>query len=77
MKIEDAFLKGMEAWLDRRRKFNNLFETVLEGTGEKKQKLWGDSAPRLRKTSGSITTSIEAFTMISRSNASPIRERSA
>jgi 26S proteasome regulatory subunit, ATPase 3, interacting protein len=41
VKIEDAFLKGMEAWLDRRRKFNNLFETVLEGTGEKKQKLWG------------------------------------
>ena len=42
VKIEDAFLKSMETWLDRRRKFNNLFETVLEGTGLQKKKLWDD-----------------------------------
>ena len=42
VKIEDAFLKSMETWLDRRRKFNNLFETVLEGTGLRKKKLWDD-----------------------------------
>ena len=42
VKIEDAFLKSMETWLDRRRKFNNLFETVLEGTGLQKEKLWDD-----------------------------------
>lgn len=42
VKIEDAFLKSMESWLDRRRKFNNLFETVLEGTGLPKKKLWED-----------------------------------
>lgn len=42
VKIEDAFLKSMETWLDRRRKFNNLFETVLEGTGLQKNKLWND-----------------------------------
>jgi 26S proteasome regulatory subunit (ATPase 3-interacting protein) len=52
VKIEDAFLKGMEAWLDRRRKFNNLFETVLEGTGEKKQKLWGDIGAETEKDVG-------------------------
>lgn len=42
VKIEDAFLKSMEVWLERRRKFNNLFETVLEGTGAAKKKLWDD-----------------------------------
>ncbi len=42
VKIEDAFLKSMETWLDRRRKFNNLFETVLEGTGLQKKNLWDD-----------------------------------
>jgi 26S proteasome regulatory subunit (ATPase 3-interacting protein) len=42
----------MEAWLDRRRKFNNLFETVLEGTGEKKQKLWGDIGAETEKDVG-------------------------
>ena len=42
VKMEDAFLKSMETWLDRRRKFNNLFETVLEGTGLQKKKLWDD-----------------------------------
>ena len=41
VKIEDAFMKVMEVWLDRRRKFNNLFDCVLEGTGEPKKKLWG------------------------------------
>lgn len=40
VKIEDAFMKVMEVWLDRRRKFNNLFDCVLEGTGEPKKKLW-------------------------------------
>jgi len=41
--VEDAFLKSMEVWLERRRKFNLIFESVLEGTGEPKKKLW-DSA---------------------------------
>jgi 26S proteasome regulatory subunit (ATPase 3-interacting protein) len=52
VKVEDAFLKGMEVWLDRRRKFNNLFETVLDGTGEKKEKLWGDIGAETEKDVG-------------------------
>ena len=49
IKIENQFLSAMETWIDRRKKFNNLFDAVLEGTGGVKKKLWEDIGAETEK----------------------------
>ena len=77
VKIEDAFLKSMETWLDRRRKFNNLFETVLEGTGLQKTSCGTTSGRRARRITASTMRNFEKSMMTSRSNDKRTRARSA
>ena len=77
VKIEDAFLKSMETWLDRRRKFNNLFETVLEAPVCRRRNYGTTSGRRARRITASTMRNFEKSMMTSRSNDKRTRARSA
>jgi len=47
-KTEDAFIFAVEQWQQRKRKFTDAFETILDSTGATKKKMGEDIGVEVR-----------------------------